>query len=189
VSETWMHAWQPMVEAAGRDFGEGRPEVWGEVIERSMVRRYIEPLELDCRLHSDPDFARAHGYADVVVPSTAIASFAMPLLWQPGDAPLFTEASRHAQPTRSHVGGITFGLEPPTTHFFAVDAAADYLLPVVAGDRLCRFGALLLSCHPKQTRLGRGAFIAWQTRVINQRREPVALLRTTFYRYNPQAQA
>lgn len=79
---------------------------------------------------------------------------------------------------------MRFGLEPPTTHFFGVDAEADYLLPVVVGDRLCRRGALLLSCKPKETRVGQGAFISWQTEVINQRRERVALLRTTFFRYN-----
>ena len=89
----WTHAWQPMVDAVGRDFGEGRTEVWGETIEASMVRRYIEPLELDSKLHSDAAFARAHGYADIVVPSTAIASFAMPLLWNPGDSPLFDDAA------------------------------------------------------------------------------------------------
>ena len=136
------------------------------------------------KLHSDAAFARAHGYADIVVPSTAIASFAMPLLWNPGDSPLFDDAARDAQPTRSHIGGVRFGLEPPTTHFFGVDAEADYLLPVVVGDRLCRRGALLLSCKPKETRVGQGAFISWQTEVINQRRERVALLRTTFFRYN-----
>lgn len=180
-----MQAWQPMVDAVGRDFGAGRPEVWGETIEAGMVRRYIEPLELDCAIHSDRESARALGYGDVVVPSTAIASLALPLLWRPGDAPLFTDAARHAQPARSFVGGVTFGLEPPTTHFFGVDAEADYLQPVVVGDRLCRRGALLLACRPKQARPGRGAFISWQTEVINQRREPVALLRTTFFRYNP----
>ena len=68
---------------------------------------------------------------------------------------------------------LRFGLEPPTTHFFGVDAEADYLLPVVVGDRLCRRGALLLSCKPKETRVGQGAFISWQTEVINQRRERV----------------
>lgn len=103
----WTHAWQPMVDAVGRDFGEGRTEVWGETIEASMVRRYIEPLELDSKLHSDAAFARAHGYADIVVPSTAIASFAMPLLWNPGDSPLFDDAARDAQPTRSHIGGLS----------------------------------------------------------------------------------
>lgn len=187
MTEDWMRAWQPMVDAVGRDFGEGREEVWGETIEASMVRRYIEPLELDCAIHSDAQAAREAGYADIVVPCSALACFAMPLLWRPGDAPLFDDAARDAQPARGHIGGVTFGLEPPTTHFFGADASADFLLPVVVGDRLCRRGALLLACKPRETRVGRGAFISWQMEVINQRRERVALMRTTFFRYNPHA--
>lgn len=181
----WMKAWGPMVAAVGREFGEDRPEVWGEVIEAGAVRRYIEPLELDSALHSDAAFARAHGYRDIVVPCSALASFALPLLWQPGQPPLFTDAARDAQLTRSHIAGVLFGLEPPTTHFFAVNAEADFLEPACVGDRLCRRGALLLECQPKQTRLGHGAFITWQTEVINQERTLVARLRTTFFRYVP----
>ena len=183
----WTDAWAPMMAAVGCDLGEGRPEVWGEVIEAGAVRRYIEPLELDCAIHSDAAVARSQGYHDIVVPNSALASFALPLLWQPGDPALFTDASRDAQPARGHVGGIVFGLEPATTHFFGVAAEADYLQPAVVGDRLCRRGALLLSCRPKQTRLGRGAFIAWQTEVINQEKVLLARLRTTFFRYNPAA--
>ena len=51
--------------------------------------------------------------------------------------------------------------------------------------RISRHGAKLLSCTPKQTRLGRGAFMVWQTEVINERRELLARLRTTMFRYNP----
>lgn len=181
----WAAAWQPMVQAVGREFGDGRPEVWGETIQAVAVLRYLEPLELDCALHSDADAARAHGHAGITVPYTALASFAMPLMWRPGDPPLFVDATRDAQPVRSYVGGVSFGLEPPTSNFFAVDSDADFLKPALVGDRLCRRGALLLSCTPKETRLGRGAFIRYQTEVINQQRELLARLRTTFYRYNP----
>lgn len=181
----WTTAWQPMIEAVGRDFGEGQPEHWSETIEASAVRRYIEPLELDCGLHSDAAFARAHGHGGITVPFTALASFALPLLWRPGDPPLFTDAQRNAQPRVSHSVGLLTGLEPPTTHFFAVESDADFFQPALVGDRLCRRGALLLSCRPKQTRVGRGAFICWQSEIINERRELLARLRTTFFRYSP----
>ena len=49
---------------------------------------------------------------------------------------------------------------------------------------MSRRGALLLSCMPKQTRVGRGAFICWQSEIIDQRRNVLARLRTTFFRYN-----
>ncbi len=174
-----------MIEAVGRDFDQGHAECWGETIEAGAVRRYIEPLELDCGLHSDAAFARAHGHDGITVPFTALASFALPLMWRPGDPALFTDARRDAQPRVTHSAGLLTGLEPPTTHFFAVESDADFFQPAVVGDRLCRRGALLLSCTPKQTRVGRGAFICWQSEIINQRRERLARLRTTFFRYNP----
>nr|ART90204.1 hypothetical protein [uncultured bacterium] len=166
----WAAAWQAMAAAVGRDFAQDQPERWGETIEAGALRRYLEPLELSVPVDE--------------VPCTALASFALPLLWRAGDGALFTEASRDAQPRVTHVAGMFTGLEPPTTHFFAVESDADYLKTARVGDRLCRRGALLLSCMPKQTRVGRGAFICWQSEIIDQRRNVLARLRTTFFRYN-----
>lgn len=166
----WRVAWQPMIEAVGCEFGAGQPEQWGEVIEESAVRRYVEPLEIDC---------------GTGVPFTALASFALPLLWRAGDPPLFADAGRDAQPRVSNVAGLLTGLEPPTTHFFAVESDADFFQSALVGERLCRRGALLLTCTPKQTRVGRGAFICWQSEIINENRDVLARLRTTFFRYNP----
>jgi len=182
--DDWKDAWRPMLQATGRDFAVDSPEVWGEPIEAGALLRYLEPLEFDCTLHSDARQARRLGHAGIVVPMTALASFALPLMWRPGDPPLFPAAERNAAPVRSPVQGILFGLEPATTHFLAVGSDADYFQPALVGDRLCRRGARLLSCTPRQTRIGRGAFIEWETEIINQRRERLALLRTTFYRYN-----
>lgn len=172
----WTELWRPMVAAVGRDFAGTGPELWGEVIEAGAVRRYLEPLEMSQA--DDPD-------GEPILPSTALASFALPLLWRPGDLPLFQSDQRDAQPRITHVAGVLTGLEPPTTHFFAVESDADYLGVARVGDRLCRRGALLLSCKPRQTRVGRGAFVCWQSEIINQRRELLARLRTTFFRYNP----
>lgn len=185
--DDWPAAWQPMQDAVGRDFAREQDRVWGEVIEAGAVRRYLEPLEFSCALHDDAAVARAHGHADLVVPFTALATFAMPLMWRSGDAPLFIESARDAQPARTTVGGVACALEPPTTHFFAVSSDADFIHPALVGQRISRHGAKLLSCTPKQTRLGRGAFMVWQTEVINDRRELLARLRTTMFRYNPVA--
>ena len=56
----WTHAWQPMVDAVGRDFGEGRTEVWGETIgSEHGAPLHRAARELDSELHSDAAFARA----------------------------------------------------------------------------------------------------------------------------------
>ncbi|MGI4812293.1 MAG: FAS1-like dehydratase domain-containing protein [Janthinobacterium lividum] len=184
MAEQWIRGWDRMVAAIGRDFGADRPSIFGEPIELTALKRYLEPLEFDCALHYDATAARQHGYADVVVPFTALASFAMPLMWTPGEA-LFAEAGRDVQPLHTHVAGIFSGLEPPTAKFLAVSSDADFIKPALLGDRLCRRGAKLLGCTPKETKLGRGAFVIWQTEIVNQRFECLARLSTTFFRYNP----
>ena len=67
----WQADWQPLVEAVGRDFGDGST-VWGaDLVERGTIRRFTEPLELSSGLHYDLQIAWAHGFPDVIAPYTA----------------------------------------------------------------------------------------------------------------------
>lgn len=184
MPEDWMAAWQPLIGQVGHELWADQPNVYGEEIERGAVWRYLEPLEFDCPLHYDRDAARAHGYPDILVPCTALLSFAIPLLWNPGE-PLFTSAERHAQPSRNTAKGIRSSLEPPTRLGFATSIEADYLSEVFVGDRLCRRGAKLIACTPKETKVGPGAFITWESEILNQHGVRVALVRMTYFRYNP----
>jgi hypothetical protein len=87
------------------------PDIFtADPIERSAVRRYLEPLEFDCALHYDPGFARLHGYEDVV-PVSALSTFAMGPMWCPGER-IFLSQDRNAPPARSAVSGNVTGLEP-----------------------------------------------------------------------------
>jgi hypothetical protein len=183
----WTLAWQPVIDIVGREFDEQPPRFEADPIEASAVRRYLEPLEFNCALHHDRETARAHGYADIVVPTSALPTFSLAPMWQPGET-LFTCAERDAQPASSAVSGIVTGLEPPTTGYFATDYDVEYLRPAVVSDRLLRRGARLLACLPKETKVGRGAFLTWQSEIVNQRLETVARMRTTFFRYNPHGQ-
>jgi len=182
TASSWEAAWQPLVDAVGRDFGTG--VIPGpDDVERSALRRYVEPLELDCPLHHDAAVARAHGYPDVVAPVSSLVCFTIQPLWRPGGPPTFTDSEPDAQPQTTSLGPRLTGLEPPTTGYFGTDFAADYLVPVVPGDRLSRAGQRLVSCTPKETRVGRGAFATWESEVRNQRGETVARLRTSGYSY------
>jgi acyl dehydratase len=188
TSDDWMSAWQPMIDAVGRQFDERPVEFQADPIEASAVRRFLEPLEFDCALHYDREAARAQGYADIVVPTSALPTFAYAPMWRPGER-LFTSAERDAQPAVSAVSGILTGLEPPTTGYFATNYDVEYLRPALVGDRLARRGARLLACLPKETRVGRGAFLTWESEIVNQRLDVVARLQTTFFRYNPHGAA
>jgi hypothetical protein len=185
--DDWVSAWQPMIDAVGRQFDEREPVFVADTVEASAVRRYLEPLEFDCALHYDREVAQAHGYADIVVPTSALPTFAFAPMWRPGEV-LFTSAERDAQPASSAVTGVRTALEPPTTGYFATTYDVEYARPAVVGDRLLRRGAKLIACVPKETKIGRGAFLTWESEIINQRHEVVARLQTTFYRYNPRVQ-
>jgi hypothetical protein len=184
ASDDWKAAWQPMIDAIGRDFDDKPPVFVADPIERSAIRRWLEPLEFDCALHCDPEVAREHGHADVVVPTSALSTFALAPMWRPGET-LFTSAERNAPPAFSSVSGVKTGLEPTTTGYFATNIDYEYLRPAVAGDRLLKRGARLLACQPKETKVGRGAFITWGSELINQRQEVVVRMQATFFRYNP----
>lgn len=184
----WKAAWQPMIDAVGRDFAPEAAPPDADPIERSAIRRYLEPLEFDCPLHYDAAVARAHGYDDVVLPCTALMTFALAPAWRPGEV-VFDSAERDAQPARSAVSGLRSPLEPPTTGFFATEYEVEYRRPAVVGDRLARRGARLVACVPKETKVGRGAFLTWETDIVNQHGEVVAHMRSSFFRYNPVTEA
>jgi acyl dehydratase len=181
----WESAWQPVIDAVGTDFAIGTELVGPDVVELGAIRKYVEPLQFGCPLHHDGVVAKQVGYPGVIAPVTSAMTFTILPVWRPGEPATFTSAERNAQPVRTSTGPRWTGLEPPTTAHFAADAAADYLAPVVVGDRLTRRGNRLVACVPKQTRIGRGAFTTWESEIHNQRGQVVARLRNTAYSYLP----
>lgn len=190
--DDWKVAWQPLIDAVGTDFG-GEAEVWGaDEVEKGFIRRFLEPLELDCPLHYNRAVAQQYGYDDILAPYSSIMSLALPPLWQPGKQ-IWTSAERNAQPAYSPVAASNNDamqqLMPPSPGFFATDIEIDYLQPVVVGDRVRTRGRKLLSCVPKETSVGRGAFLVWESEILNQREELVARTRIGMYQYIPHANA
>jgi hypothetical protein len=181
--EDWKAAWKPMIDAVGRDFG-GKPIQGADQVELGLIRRYCEPLELDCAIHYDTEAARSAGYDGIVAPVSSVLMFSIPPMWSPGDEPVFTTAGRDDQPARSPIKPPSVDVAPPTTGYFATDIEFDFLADLKVGDRLTRVGNVLLACEPKETRVGRGAFTTWQWEMRNQRGELVARVRTTMYLYN-----
>ncbi|MFJ7308871.1 MaoC family dehydratase [Peribacillus frigoritolerans] len=180
----WKKAWQPMIDVIGKDFRDGE-EQWGaDDVERGAIRRFLEPLEFDCPLHYDKDVAAEYGYPDIIAPYSSLFTWVIPPLWRQGML-VFTNAERNAQPVHSPLTGIKTDLAPSTTGFFATDIEIDYIKPVLVGDRLCRVGYVLLSCVPRETKVGRGAFMVWESEIRNQRGEVVAKTRIGTYSYNP----
>jgi hypothetical protein len=181
---SWEDAWQPVVEAVGRDFGGGEVIEGADAVDPSALRRFVEPLELDCPLHHDEQIAHEHGYPGVVAPFSSYFTFVAPPLWRPGGQPVFASDERDAPPEGIAARRFATGLEPPYTGYFAADFELELLAPVVLGDRLHRTGMKLVACTPKETSVGRGAFMTWEWEVRNQRNEVAARFRNTMYLYN-----
>jgi len=184
MSEDWTAAWAPVIDVVGTDFDTGAI-VGADAVDKSALRRYLEPLEFDCPLHYDDEVARQHGYSGAIAPVSSYFPFTAPPIWRPGQGSVFTSDERDAQPAGGEVRRFLTGLEPPHTGYFAADFEMEFLRPAVLGDRLSRTGMRLISCTPKETRVGRGAFMTWEWEVRNQRAEVVARMRNTMYVYNP----
>lgn len=192
MGDDWKIAWQPVIDAVGTDFGEDA-EIWGaDEVEKGFIRRFLEPLEFDCPLHYDKTVAEQHGYSDILAPCSSLMSLALPPLWRPGRR-IWASAERNAQPTYSPVASSSNKamqkILPDAPGFFATDIEIDYLRPVVVGDRVRTRGRKLLSCVPKETSVGRGAFLIWESEILNQRGELVARTRIGVYLYDPHASA
>jgi hypothetical protein len=113
--------------------------------------------------------------------------FAVPAMWRPGDPPLYDDADPDAQPARSPINNQDMPLGPKTTGFFATDISIDFVRPPVVGERVGRRGQLLVSCSPKETSMGRGAFLTWQSELVSDSGDVLAYVRTGTYAYNPHA--
>lgn len=179
----WTYAWQPLVERVGDLLDDG-PR-WGpDRVEAGTVRRYLEPLELDCALHTDPEVARVHGYPDLVAPYTAVWSHVPPPAWQPGQ-PLYDDASRDAQPLGSSIADDVFPGAPPTSGMVGTGITMEFDRPLVVGERAAAGPRRLLACVPKETRLGRGAFVTFEREVIVESGERVCRITSELFLFDP----
>ncbi|GHF36978.1 acyl dehydratase [Amycolatopsis bartoniae] len=181
----WVAAWDGMVALVGTDLSDGSITWGADAVEPGTIRRYCEPIELGSPIHYDEEAARAAGYDGVIAPSSAALMYTIPAMWSPGSPTLFDSAEPDAQPARSPINNDDPGPAPRTTGFFATDIEIDFLRPVLVGERLGTRGRRLLSCVPKETRVGRGAFSTFESEIVSDAGDVVARMRTGTYAYDP----
>lgn len=186
----WERDWDAVLAQVGQEVEGGLLTNLTAVedVERASIRRFCEPVEFDCPLHYDDDVARAHGYGGVIAPYSSITqTFVDPGQWSPGDPSIYTSAEEHAQPAQPELGDNPFASlpGPKASAGFATDIEIEYFQDVLVGDRLHMRGNKLLSCVPKETSVGRGAFMTFESNCYNQREEIVATMRRGLYVYNP----
>ena len=185
AGDNWTTVWDSVVKAIGSPIASGVGAGPVDAIELGAVRRYLEPLEFGCPLHHDREVAEAQGYRDVIAPYTSLLSFCMLPMWAPGDPPIFTDADRDAQPERSVVKPSFAYYFPHFSGYFATDIDIEFRRAVVIGERIGRGESRLASCEPKETRVGRGAFVTTEADIVTSEHEVVARVRTGLFLYTP----
>lgn len=184
MSDDWKTEWEAFAETIDKERGE-EEVTWGaDRIEAGAIRRYLEPLEFDCALHYDPEVAREHGYEDIILPYTALLTFAFPPLWSPGTS-LFTGNDPGFVPSVPHLAPPAPEGAPSFSGFFFTDFGMEFLRPVMSGERIGRTPDRLMEVNPKETRIGRGAFLSFKSDIVSDKGDVVAQYRSSAFCYNP----
>ncbi len=186
MTEPWIAEWDETAAAIGRELSGGETQVAADLVEAGAIRRYCEPLEFDCPLHHDEDAARAAGYRGIVAPLSGISSrWSRGSLWEPGEPTRYPTAARDADMIRRPEGRMSLVPGPRMPRTFATDVEIEYGAPVCVGDRLTTSGLRLVSVLPKETSVGRGAFVTTEGAIHNQLGELVATVRHGGFQYRP----
>ena len=181
------YTWEDLVASIGQDFSGGLTLTGADPVERSMIRLFCEPIEMDCPLHHDDEVAKQHGYRGIIAPVSMInQTLTTPPIWQPGQPPRWNSTDADSRDYPSAAGIYTVPLpKPPTTASFATDIEIEYFAPVYLGDVLTKKGRKLVSVNVQQTSVGFGAFMVFESEIHNQKGELVATQRNGQYSYNP----
>lgn len=186
MAEDWQDAWQPMIDAIGKDFGANVKEEAIDEIEKGAIRKYLEPLQMDCPIYYDEDVAKAHGYDGIPAPISGLSQTWLESgNWHPGDRDAWPTHERDAMPERVSPEGAEPQPLPEAPVGFATDIEIEYHQDAYVGDRLHVTGQKLISCVPKETSVGKGAFMIQESYVRNQKGELIATLRRGLYSYVP----
>ena len=75
-------SWDEAESYVGKIIGQ---DVAADAVELGSIRRWLEPKEFDCALHTDAEVAKSAGYADVIAPDTMVFSYGLPPYWSAED--------------------------------------------------------------------------------------------------------
>ena len=186
VSADWVHSWDPVIAAIGRDFSGGTTSVAADAVEAGAVRRFCEVLELGCPLHHDTEVARRFGFRDIVAPQSVTSTWARRASWRPGDPTRYPTADADVWIAGEMPSDqLPLLPQPPGARSFVTGIEIEYFEPICVGDRLASSGRRLVSVTPKETSVGRGAFVTFQSEVRNQAGALVAKINNGSFHHSP----
>ena len=168
--------WEEAEACVGQVIGTQRG---ADAVELGSIRRWLEPKQFDCPLHTDDEAARAAGYEGVVAPRTMALTYGLGAYWHPGDPP-----EEKGDTPRQIPIPVIFDVPAPCTLSFATSVTAEFHRPMYLGDRLT-LTSRLRSLTRKTLRVGDGAFFQQEDTYTNQREEVVAVVLLDIFRFSP----
>lgn len=145
----------------------GREASWAQaVVSKQEFQRWAAAVDDLNPLYFDEDYARAHGYRDVVMPPLFIGH-------------LMTGVRRLGDLRPDGTAGTLGGISVPVEHTrrMAASEESEYFHPVYPGDTITATGQLV-DIAEKRGRSGEFVLVTWQTTYHNQDDVLVALTRT-----------
>ena len=150
-----------------------------DAVEQGAIRRWLEPKQFGCPLHTDEQAARAAGWEGLMAPGAMALSLGIAPYWQPGDPP-----ARPSDPPRQISIPVIFDVPAPCTLSFATSLEVEFAAPLRLGDRIARTTEFV-SLARKTLRVGDGAFFRQRDSYRNQRGETLAVAHLDIFRFSP----
>ena len=150
------------------------PRFAGSAVSAARIQHFASMVRDPNPAYWDSEFA-TQVWGGIVAPPALLIGLLMPPPWVPTGK----------QPTAS----IAIRIPLPGTAIINASNDAEFLAPVLEGDRLSVIEEVVSVSQKKTTRLGVGHFIETLETYYRGDGSPVATSRNTLFRYTPAAQA
>ena len=167
---TWEQTEQHLGKVVGQSTGP-------DPVEQGSIRRWLEPKEFACDIHTDAEAAKAAGYDDLVAPASMVFTYALDPYWKPGDAP----AQIDDEPTQIQIP-VIFDVPAPCDKSFATSIEVEFFEPLYPGDVVTCTSKLVDLKH-KELKVGKGAFMRQEDTYSKQTGEVVAVSYLDIFRF------
>ena len=148
------------------------PRTAGTVVSAARIQLFAALVRDGNPAYWDTEFATTT-WGGLLAPPALLMGWLIPPPWEPTGQP--------------PVPAIAIRVPLPGTMFINAANEAEFLMPIVEGDRLTVVEEVLLVSPAKRTRLGVGHFVETQDTYRRQDGAVVARNRNTLFRFTPDA--
>ena len=150
------------------------PRFAGTAVSAARIQHFAAMVQDGNPSYWDPDFATRE-WGGLVAPPALLMGLLIPPPWLPTEAP--------------RVAGLAIRVPLPGTTFINASNDAEFLIPILEGDRLSVVEELVSVSPEKTTKLGVGHFVETCESFYRDDGTLVATNRNTLFRFTPAAQS